>query len=141
MEYIRIRDWPPEHASRAYDAGFFVEALQVLHGWVEVQARGLLIMVGSKHFNTPQSEIWDLVDQIPYKDVIKTLLVVGQVTKEEAETLLRINAVRNKLVHQIFKDPYEKRYEGIPRVEYDSAYKDARLWADKMLGKNEGLVE
>ena len=38
MEYIRIRDWPPDHAYEAYKRGYFVEAIQVLHGYIENQA-------------------------------------------------------------------------------------------------------
>jgi len=117
-----------------------VEAIQVLHGWIEAQARSLLTLVGSLHFNARLADTWDSVDEMPYKDVVKALLAVGQLTKEEAADLLRINAVRNKMIHQIFKDPYEKIHKGFPKHEFDKVFSDAMRWADRMCFKNEELV-
>lgn len=140
-EYIKIRDWPPDHARDAYNRGFFVEAIQVLHGWIECQARGLLKLIGSVHFSTDLDDTWDSVDEIPYKDIIKVLLAVGQITKNESADLLQINSFRNKMIHQIFKDPLEKIHYGVPKQEYDDIFKQAMHWADLMLEKNEAIIE
>jgi len=139
-KFIRIKGSPTEYARRAYDTGFFVEALQVLHGWIECQARGLLMLIGSVRFNTVLAETWDSVDEISYKDIIKVLLAIGQITKEESIELIQINSTRNKIIHQIFKDPYEKTHDGFPKKEYDRVFQIALFWADKMIQKNEELV-
>ena len=141
MEYIRIRDWPPDHAQEAYQKGYFVEAIQVLHGYIENQARGLLMLVGSVHFSANLSDTWDSVDEMPYKDVVKALLAVGQLTKQESADLLQINSVRNKMIHQIFKEPYEKIHHGFPKPEYDRVFQQAMRWAEKMSDKNEAIIE
>jgi len=75
-EFIKIRDWPPDHAREAYDQRYFVEAIQVLHGWIECQARGLLMLVGSVHFSTQIADTWDLVGEMPFKDVVKKTIGV-----------------------------------------------------------------
>jgi len=139
-EYIRIRDWPPDHAHETYEKGYYVEAIQVLHGWIEAQARGLLMLVGSVHFSTELADTWDSVDEMSYKDVIKALLAVVQLSKQEIVDLLRINSVRNKMIHQIFKEPYEKIHKGFLKSEFDLVFRDAMLWADKMREKNEDIV-
>ena len=141
MKYIQIRDWPPDHAHEACEKGYFVEAIQVLHGWIECQARGLLMLVGSVHFSTDLAETWDSVDEMPYKDVVKALLAVGQLTKQESADLLQINSVRNKMIHQVFKDPHEKKHPGFPKAEYDRVFKQALQWADRMREKNEAIIE
>jgi len=141
MEYIKIRDWPPDHAYEAYQKGYYVEAMQVLHGWIEAQARGLLMLIGSVHFSTKLADTWDSVDEMAYKDVIKALLAVGQITKQESAELLHINSVRNKMIHQIFKEPYEKIHHGFPKREYDQVFKRAMRWADTMREKNETIIE
>ncbi len=140
MEYIRIRGWPPDHAHEAYEKGYFVEAIQVLHGWIESQARELLMLIGSIHFHTKLADTWNYVDEMSYKDVVKALLVVGQVTTEESADLLRINSARNKMIHQIFKEPYEKLHKGFPKPEFDRVFKDAMKWADRMSEKSDELV-
>ena len=140
-KYIRIDGWPSDHAHEAYEKGYYVEAIQVLHGYIENQARSLLVLVGSVHFSTKQSETWDTVDEIAYKDVIKALLAVGQITKQESLDLLQVNSVRNKMIHRLFKEPYVYAHPGFPKEEYDRVFKQAMLWADRMREKTEEIIE
>lgn len=140
VKYIKISEWPPEYADKACQAGYFVEAIQVLHGWIENQARSLLMLVGNIHFSTKIAETWDAVDEIPYKDVVKSLFALGQISKKESEELLQINSARNKMIHQIFKDPYDKIHHGFPKDEYDRIFQHAMVWANKMREKNEAIV-
>jgi len=141
MEYIRYRSSPPDHARKAYEEGYFVEAIQVLHGFIESQARALLMLVGRVHFGTQFSDTWDTTDEIPYKDVIKALLAVGQVSKQECADLLQINSMRNKMIHQIFKEPYEKAHPGLPKDQYDKVFQQALEWADLMGEKGDIIIE
>ena len=140
-EFIKIRGLPIDHAREAYQNGYYVEAIQVLHGYIEIMARGLLILVGSTHFSTDMAETWDSVDEMPYKDVVKALLAVGQISKEETTDLLRINSVRNRMIHQLFKEPYEKIHNGFPKSEYDRVFQEAIAWAEKMGLKNLEIIE
>jgi hypothetical protein len=140
IEYIKINEWAPDYADNAYHEGYFVEAIQVLHGWIEIQARSLLMLVGSTHFSTKLSDTWDTIDEIPYKDVVKSLFAVGQLTKQELDELLLINSSRNKMIHQIYKDPYDKIHHGFPKDDYDYAFKRTMVWADKMREKNETII-
>ena len=80
-EFIKIRGLPIDHAREAFQNGYYVEAFQVLHGYIEAMARGLLMLVGSVHFSTVPAETWDTVDEMPYKDIVKALFAVGQITK------------------------------------------------------------
>lgn len=139
-EFIKIDEWPPDYAQRAYDAGFLIEAIQVLHGWIECQARGLLMLVGSVHFSTDFADTWDAVDQMAYKDVVIALLAIGQFTKKDADDLLKINSTRNRMIHQVFKDPHEKQHDGFPCAEYNLVFKEALNWSQRILEKREALI-
>lgn len=139
-EHIKIRTWPPEHAMNACERGFFVEAIQVLHGWIEIQARGLLIVVGSVHHASDMKDTWDEVEKMPYRDVVRALLAVGQLRKEQADELLRINAARNRIIHDIFKEPYEEIFPGYPKHKFDQIFSAALEWADRLIEMNDAMV-
>lgn len=134
MEYVKSRGWPTDLAKKAYDDGYFAEAIQTLHGWIESQCREMLKLVGSEHFKTKLSDTWDMTDEISLVNIIKILFVLGQITKEEYEGLLELNSMRNKIIHQMFKDPYEKEFKGISKEEYDKVF-------SKSLGSSELLQE
>jgi len=140
-KYIRIKEWPPDYAYKAYQKGYYVEAIQVLHGYIENQARSLLMLVGSVHFSTDLADTWDTVDEMSYKDVVKALFAIGQLNKREVTDLLQINSARNKMIHRLFKEPYEKIYEGFPIQEYDRIFRKATRWAIRMLQKNEKIID
>jgi len=122
MEYIKNRGWPPEVAKKAYNDGYYAEAIQTLHGWLESQCREMLKIVGSVHFQTNLSDTWDITDEISLNNIIKTLFVLGQITKEEYEGLQELNTVRNKIIHQMFKEPYDKEFKGILKEQYDTVF-------------------
>ena len=110
MEYIRRKGWPTDCAKKAYDEEYFAEAIQTLHGWLESQSREMLKLVGSIYFNTKLSDTWDITDEISLGNILKVLFILGQITKEEYEGMQRLNAMRNKIIHQMFKEPYEKKF-------------------------------
>jgi len=134
MKYINNKGWPPERAVKAYNEGYFAEAIQILHGWIELKCQELLKLVGSIHFNTELSDTWDITDEIPLNYIIKTLFILGQITKEEYQGLQQLNKMRNKIIHQMFKDPYEDEFKGIPKKEYDYVFKKSCKYS-KLLEK------
>ena len=60
MEYIKSSKVPDERAQKAYEAGYYIEAIQTLHGFIENQARSFLMLVGCVYCNSKQKETWDL---------------------------------------------------------------------------------
>ena len=83
MEYIKPKSLPDTLAKRAYKEGHYVEAIQHLHGFLENQARSLLMLVGCVHFNAKQKETWNLSDTISLNNALKVLRILNQITQEE----------------------------------------------------------
>jgi len=123
VEFIRLEGFPEEAAQSAYDAGHFVEAIQILHGWMENQAQSLLMLVGAVHFDAKQSDTWDLTDTIGFSTCAKVLFILNQITKPEYDDLTELNQMRNKITHNLCKEPYKFVYEGVPKSDYDKVFK------------------
>ena len=87
MEYIKKRGWPPDCAQDAYDNAYFIEAIQVLHAWLECKCRELVMLVGAVYFDAELSDTWDIVDGISFKDTVKILFALNQISKQEFEDL------------------------------------------------------
>jgi len=120
-EYIKVKDSPTDHAQNAYDAGFYIEALQVLHGFIENKLQEHLILNGAKA-STDFSETWDTANEIPLNAANKMLFVIGEYNHDLYTRIRRFNATRNKIIHRIYLDPYDKPYPGVPRSEYDDVF-------------------
>ncbi len=141
QEYIRIKEWPSKHALKAYKEGYYVEAIQVLHGFIENQARSLLMLHGAVKSGTDLSQTWDIVDEVPLKDIVKVLFAMGAFNEDEMNELLQLNSLRNKIIHRIYNEPYEKQYKGFPKVDYDRVFEIALNWSDKIREMNEDIIE
>lgn len=140
MEYINNRQWPTDRAKKAYDNGYFAEAIQTLHGWIESQSREMLKLVGSIHFNTKLSDTWDITDEISLSNILKVLFVLGQITKDEYDGMQDLNSMRNKIIHQMYKEPYEKEFKGIPKKEYDCVFNASMEYCELLQEKLVKLV-
>lgn len=140
MEYIRPKDMPDELAQKAYDDGYYIEAIQVIHGWLENQARSFLMLVGCVHFKSEQRDTWDLAATVSLNDTLKVLRILNQISEQELSRFKKFNSLRNKIVHQYFKSPYEKEYLGIPKKEYDEVFKETIREAYFFTEKCESIV-
>jgi hypothetical protein len=126
IDYIRIKDWPPDYAQTAYRDGHFIEALQVLHGWIELRLRGILLLQRAK----PDSEsdhstfgrAWDISNELSLSNIAKALFVAGVLPSETFDKIITFNRTRNAVIHKLFLEPHEKQYLGVPRPEYDAAF-------------------
>ena len=140
VDYIKPKGDPVELAEKAYRDGYYVEAIQILHAYLENQARSLFMLVGCVHFNAKQLETWDVADSFTFHDCIKALFVLNQITPHEFEEFAKFNSLRNKVIHQLYKEPYEKVHPGIPKVQYDEVFNRTLEQADFFLRKNEEIV-
>jgi hypothetical protein len=122
MEYIKWNEYPTVHATRAYGEGFFLEAVQVLHGFLEAKMRDLLMV--SRHGNIKHGyqDVWDITQEMGFNVLARALLVSGKLTKAEYDELQRFNSMRNRVVHKFFWEPYAKDYKGVPKKDYDLVF-------------------
>jgi len=127
-QFVRIDKWPADHAQEAYAAGYYIEALQTLHGWMEVKLRELIQMqragIEVVESDAEYARVWDMTNELSLNQIAKALFIIGALPEGMLNRILSFNRVRNNLVHKLFHDPCEKEYLGIPRAEYDKAFQD-----------------
>jgi hypothetical protein len=128
-EHIRINKWPADHAKDAYDSGYYIEALQTLHGWLEIKMRELLQLQRVEIEAVPRREeerarIWNMTEELSLIQITKTLYITGIISEAIHDRINTFNRVRNNLIHKLFHDPYEKVYKSIPKLEYDLAFNE-----------------
>lgn len=138
-EYIRIKEWPTEYAQGAYNQKNYIEAIQVLHGFIETKLQELLILVGSKSNN--MEEIWDVANQISLIHCVKVLFIVGEISKKEYQDIIFFNKMRNQIVHGLFHDTYENGVKGVSRKKFDLAFNKGMDLCDNLQRKGEVNIE
>jgi len=135
MEYIKWKEYPTEHANRAYEEGFYLEAIQVLHGFLEAKMRDFLMVTRHGNLKRCYGEIWDITQEMGFHQLAKTLFVTGKLSKSEYTKLQQFNSTRNRVVHKFFWEPYEKDYKGVPKKEFDEIFQAGISLVNEMDGK------
>ena len=108
-----------QHATRAHKEGFIIEALQVLHGLIELLLRELVM--SNRAVDEPHEHFdlaYESMFEIPSNIAIKVLFVQKMMTKSERDDLVRFNSLRNGIVHKIFSDKTIESDES----QYQSAF-------------------
>lgn len=123
--YVKVPDWPPDHARKAYREKYFFEAMQTLHSWLECKLRELLLLqrtlAGADHSGWARS--WDISNEFTLNNAAKALFILGAITEAELARIVDFNRVRNNIVHKLFWDPYNESWKGVLKEEYDRAFK------------------
>ncbi len=126
--------YPPEHAQRACDAGYYVEALQVLHLWLEVKLQEWVLLSRHKNIRGSYKTVWDSAFSIPFFQAVRMLFVTGKMPKQTYDAANRFNAMRNKVIHRLFHAPYEGGAPSVGIAEYQAAFKIGMKLSDKLEG-------
>src|SRR5688572_9598186 len=104
-DYIRISTWPTDHATAAYEGGHYIEALQVLHGWIESRLQQILLLQRAK-LSLPQDgtfgRAWDISFELSLNNIAKALFVAGLISEDLLNKLVRFNRIRNAVIHKMF---------------------------------------
>ncbi|MBI3187047.1 MAG: hypothetical protein HYZ31_04125 [Gammaproteobacteria bacterium] len=142
-EFIKINGFPPEYAKKAFDDGYYLEALQTLHGWIECKLRELLLLqrtlLGASFDSW--SKAWDISNEFSLNNASKALLVLGAITEEEQKDISTFNRVRNNLVHKMFYDPYNEHWQGVDKQELVNAFEKGLHLADFIDSKSCAINE
>lgn len=129
---IWFERYPPDHARYSYEEGFYVEALQVLHGWLEVKLQEWLLLGRHGNARVSLKEISVIAFEVPLLQSAKALFVTGKMPKSTFDAVLRFNAMRNKVIHQMFRESYEDGAISINVKDYDAALKIGLKLSDKL---------
>lgn len=105
--------------------GYYLEAIQTLHGWLECKLRELFLMQRVKN-NAPWeswAKAWDVSNEFTLNNAIKALFLVSAISEEEYSGILKFNRLRNNLVHKLFHNPYDEKWKGVKKEEFDHLFK------------------
>lgn len=124
-DFIRINGLPVEHAKKAFSDGYYLEALQTLHGWLECKLRELLLMQRTTKANSNDAwaSSWDASNEFTLNNAAKALFIIGVLTAQQHQEIKSFNRIRNNLVHKMFYDPYNENWKGVPQQEIENAFK------------------
>lgn len=130
MDKIHIKGSPEEAAKLAYQKGFYLEAIQIVHAWLENQAQELLMLIGIVHFEANEEDTWDLVNTFSFYDTIKILYALNHLTKNEFDSFAEFNSMRNKVIHKIYRQRHDETFEGPNKTDYDKIFNESlkQVW-------------
>ncbi len=57
-------EWPLDRADKAYVNGSKIEAIQILHNYIEFKMQEVLMLIGSVHFDAELSKTWAMPDDL-----------------------------------------------------------------------------
>jgi hypothetical protein len=123
--YIQIGYWPYDHAKKAYADGYFIEAIQVIHGCIERQLRELIFLQRAKpgpHENFDLA--YDSMLEIPLNLAVKILFIQKVISNKIRDRLITFNKARNNIIHKIYFDKASGNWHGYPKAQYDRAFND-----------------
>lgn len=124
--------YPPEHARQAFNEGYYIEALQVMHGWLEVKLQEWLLIGRHGNIRGSYRDVWTSVSEISLLQAAKVLFVLGKMPKVTFETVCRFNSQRNKVIHRIFHESYETGRVPISFNECEETFRLGEKLADKL---------
>ena len=142
MDFIKPTEKMPDAlAMNAYKNGYYIEAIQILHIWLENQAQSCICLIGAVHFNAILKETWDIADSFKFYPCLKILFVMNHITKQEFDSFKELNALRNKIMHDLYKEPYSKLNKGVSKDLYDKVFNKTIEQAYFFTRKAEEIIE
>jgi hypothetical protein len=138
-EKIAIEWYPIEHIERAYNSGFYIEAIQVMHAFIELEIRELIYLTSSNLVPHEEFELaYDSMFDISMNIGTKVLFIQGTLSKDERDKLTNFNKIRNTMVHQIFS---KDGNSGILKEKFDEVYKTGLNLMEMLEVKMHSMIE
>lgn len=144
--YYVVDYW--DHIQKAFDGGFYVEALQIPHSYINGQMQMLLQLEGQRTrpdevASQDYNQKIDTANELGYAQLAKALYVTGVFTHDLYLRLMEFNKIRNKIIHKLFSENSEEtdKDNGIPLVQIDKAVKDGIKLCDEVRMRGEDIIE
>ena len=115
--------YPIDYAQAAFNKKYYLEAIQLLHSWIESKLRELIILTRHGNLKGGYKDIWKAMYELSYTQLSKALYVSGKINKSKYEALTKFNSLRNKIIHKLFYETWEKGVVGIPLSDLKSTFK------------------
>lgn len=108
VECIQFDSYPTEHAMKAFENGYYFEAVFVLHGFMHAKMLELFYL--SCHKSLVKTEDFEeVLSRLSFDGISAVLYMRKRMSKKEYLVLKKLNQLRNKLAHEYFyEDGYRK---------------------------------
>ncbi|MET3032480.1 hypothetical protein [Flavobacterium johnsoniae] len=137
---ISLKGYPSDHAFKAYEEGYYFEAVAVLHGFIEGQMKSLFHLHAITICKTSISDTWDVNDKISYIMLAHVLFVSNLINRNQYDILISFNSVRNELMHRFYLDKYDKDSKGLSKAKLSSCFKPAYNLLYEIMEKADNLM-
>jgi hypothetical protein len=131
---LNLKEYPTDHALKALKEEYYFEAVAVLHGFIEREMKSFFHLKAATISNTPLKNAWDVNEKLSYIMLAHSLFILNFIGKNEYDTLVSFNTIRNEIMHRYYLDKYEEGHIGISKVKLNSCFKSA-LKVVKEIGK------
>ena len=112
-------------AFSAYYSGRYFEAIQLIHGNLESAVRMLLFSSGPKIEFKDYIHIQHVSEEITLSQGIKSLYVIGVISKSHYDRAVEFNRLRNKLIHEFHSMKALKVKASIEESKLESVFRSA----------------
>ena len=120
-----IKGFPPDHAYEAYKKKYYLEAVGVLHGFIESQMRSIFQAHAIINLKNKDDKTWDIIEKIDFKSISIVLFALQLITKIQLDKLTALNGLRNEIIHKYFYEPFDGSYQGASIIKFASIFKPA----------------
>jgi len=135
----RLKEFPPDHAYGAYQKEYYLEAVGVLHGFIESQMRSILHAYSTSVLSNSDEQVWDINEKFDFKNLTNILFILQIIKKKEYDELFALNSLRNEIIHKYFYDPFDHHYIGASKKKFSSVSKPAYSLSWKLNQLNEEM--
>ena len=135
----RFKEFPPDHALEAFKKEYYLEAVGVLHGFIESQMRSILHAYSTTVINNSDEQVWDINEKFDFKNLTNILFVLQIIKRKEYDQLFSLNSLRNEIIHKYFYDPFDHNYIGASKKKFLSIFKPAYDLSWKLNELNEKM--
>jgi hypothetical protein len=113
LERLSIYD-PYEHSTNAFQKGFYIESIQILHEWFKLKSAEILILGRHKILYGSNLDYLELAQELTLSNLAKSIYILGKINLIMYKEVIKYNNFRNKLIHSIYFQPNYEVYKGIP---------------------------
>lgn len=134
-----LKKFPPDHAFEAYRKEYYLEAVGVLHGFIESQMRSIFHAYSTTVISNSDEAVWDINEKFDFKNLTNILFVIQIIKKNEYDELFSLNSLRNEIIHKYFSDPFNHNYSGASKKKFLSIFQPAYKLSWKLNELNEQM--
>ena len=121
----KFKKFPPDHAFEAYKKEYYLDAIGVLHGFIESPMRSILHAYSTTVISNSDEEVWDINERFDFKNLTNILFILQIIKKKEYDHLFSLNSLRNEIIHKYFYDPFDHNYFGASKKKFHSVFNPA----------------